>query len=558
MSKLFYKIIFTVLMVLFLAGQVAVAKNLNHSMKSYDKQKNIKFAANSSKSKESESTSSQSIQLDKKLDDLSNKLRNGEISDKMMWESLSRITRSFKGLATANKVRLLQTQAQLLLDDNYPVISSIYASQAIKLLGKPFDPSILRSWAILREVSQKYPIQNLMVSLAARLNLKDKQAPKFNSDWFYYVGNAYIENKMYDNAVNAYSKVLLSDRYYFSAKYHEAIAHVLDNKPDQAVIALKKILYSSSQDLSPLEDDEKEEINNMTRLALGRIYYEKRDFEKSFRAYRAISKDSREYYDSLFEQAWAFFMGGFPNHALGALHSVNSPFFRDIDNPETIILRSMIYFWMCRYKESKEALVEFNEKHKESIKGLNYFLDRTNLTPESSYELFENYITGVSSESLQIPRELLNYAAKQDAMMQIRDQYATVLSEKKRLTTSGIYRTMVGTRVPLAYLESWEKSLRKSIGERFLKEVTELRDTYNRLYEQSQFLEVELLMSQKEHLLGKELHADKKMASVNNKRDLGGWGRSSKLSWAGSDVEEYWWDEVGYYIYQVKPECNQN
>jgi len=494
--------------------------------------------------------------IEKSLDALASQLRTGEIKEKQMWVGLNKVSNSMKPLPKASKVRIFQTQAQMLLDDKYPVIAAIYASQAIKLSGKPFDPSIVRSWAILKEVSQDHPIQNLMENLAEKLHISDKEAPKFGSDWFYYVGNSFAHRKKYNQAIEAYAKVTLVDRYYFPAKFHEAITQVQRNNLEEAEIALKKILFSTSQDLSELDDDRRLKMNNMVRLALGRIYYETRDFEKSFRAYRGVTKESPQYYDSLFEQAWAFFMGGFPNHALGAIHSIDSPFFNNRDNPESSMLKSMVYFWMCHYKESRAALAEFTEKHKKSVDGLSYFLDRSHLNPETAYELFENYVTGVSSESLGIPRALLAAAASQDGMMQVRDQYATVLTEKSRLAVSGVYRTRIGTGMPMVYLESWEKSLRRSIGKRFLSEVTAMRDTYTQLHEQAQFLEVELLMSEKDHMLGKELHASNKMVTVSTQRDLTGWSNQSRMSWADSGVEEFWWDEVGYYIYEVRPQCN--
>ena len=62
-------------------------------------------------------------------------------------------------------------------------------------------------------------------------------------------------------------------------------------------------------------------------------------------------------------------------------------------------------------------------------------------------------------------------------------------------------------------------------------------------------------MSEKEQLMGRELHASTKISRVSMKRDVAGWGKKT-MSWGVSDKEEYWWDEIGFYIARVQPMCN--
>ena len=72
--------------------------------------------------------------------------------------------------------------------------------------------------------------------------------------------------------------------------------------------------------------------------------------------YRMVNRDGTNFYDSLFEQSWAFFMGGYPMHALGALYAAESPFYTEVFNPEAPMLRSMVHYWLCRYDDSRNAL----------------------------------------------------------------------------------------------------------------------------------------------------------------------------------------------------------
>lgn len=485
---------------------------------------------------------------------LSEKYRKGDITDRVLWDSMQAYALKSNKMSRDDHVRLLQTQATLLMKDGYPILAAMYASKAVQTAENAYDSRVNVSWEILHDASKKAPIHNILESLATKIKFTGKPPKSFGSDWYYFIGNALERNDKYKNAIAFYSKVKISDSYYFPAKYHEAMAMVTLGDMKNAESSLRKILNSSSQELSTLSDAKKEDMMNMAKMALGRIYYEQKQFEKAFRVYRSVSKESTQYYDALFEQAWAFFMAGYPNHALGAIHSLQSPFFTDRYNPEASMLKSISYFWMCQYGESKYALEEFKGRYEKAIEGLELAVGRTNLKAESAYQLFENYIIGVSGESLGIPRDVIKTAVEQDSLMQVRNQYASVLDEHRRLSVRGVYGSKTSTSPLLKTLEKWRDYLKDAIGERFLVELNNLRLQFDSLDEQSSFLELELIMSEKDQLLGKELHADDKMTSVSSSK-VYGWGRQSNQFWSDEKIEEYWWDEIGFYIYQVKPRC---
>src|SRR5690606_7777345 len=107
------------------------------------------------------------------------------------------------------------------------------------------------------------------------------------------------------------------------------------------------------------EGKKRREILNAIKMAMGRIHYETKQFEPAIKHYRSVDKDSRVYYDALFEQSWAFFLAGYPSQALGSLHAVQSPFYQNVFNPEADVLRALIFYWVCDYNASRTALAEF-------------------------------------------------------------------------------------------------------------------------------------------------------------------------------------------------------
>jgi len=289
-------------------------------------------------------------------------------------------------------------------------------------------------------------------------------------------------------------------------------------------------------------------------LALGRLFYQERQFSDSIKHYRQVTRESPVFYDGLFEQSWAMFMGGYPNHALGTLYGVESPFFEEVFNPEASLLRAIAYYWMCRYEDSRVALADFAERHSETVEALGNFLDRQRLTEETAYQLFENLISGVSADSLGIPRDILNAAAEKESMMLLRDQFAGISTELSKLEQNGVFGSKRGVKRGRDLLEKAGLKLRQELGGQYLAELRSMKSQFDQLYSQAEFLYLELLMSEKEKLMGRELHASTKITSVDIKKKVSGWGKKT-MSWNQSDKNEYWWDEIGYHIVQVQSTC---
>ncbi len=162
---------------------------------------------------------------------------------------------------------------------------------------------------------------------------------------------------------------------------------------------------------------------------------------------------AHSYYDALFNQSWAFFLAGYPNHALGALHAAESPFFPNRFNPEIAVLRSIVYYWMCLYPDAKTALADFIDRYSDPVNNLESWLSQRSLNPNKAFQLFENLISGVSSESLGIDRKLLESVAQTPGMIFARERLATVVAESERLNKKGIFKSRKQTERPSKILE---------------------------------------------------------------------------------------------------------
>jgi len=490
---------------------------------------------------------------DNRFDKIKTAYRKGKISKPQLWKELQYFENSSNKLSNSNDLKLLQLQAIMMKTEGYPILSSLYAVEALKNGKKASYKDTQAAWTLLAETSRNYPIQNLLEQTAQSLKVKSAP-PGFGNNWFYYEGNASYADKHYKKALEYYKKIKINDRHFLSARYQMGNIFFAKDDLNNAILSFKTMLNSVSQTLAPISATEQKELSNYAKIALARVFYQQKKFKSAIKFYRSVDRDSTLFYDALFEQSWAFFMGGYPNHALGALHGTESPFFDKVFNPEASVLRAITYYWMCRYEDSRTALADFTDRHSEAVESLSEFLDRKRLRPETAYQLFENYALGVSSSSLGIPKNVLDSASSTESMTLLRNQYAALVEEADKVSSLGIFRQKKNLRAT-KLLRGQLKTLKKELGSQFIVELKGLKNQFERLYEQSQFLYVELLMSEKEQLLGRELHASSKIDKVSRKKKIIGWGKNNQ-AWGSNGLNEFWWDEVGFYIYNIQPKCN--
>src|ERR1700677_4154189 len=75
--------------------------------------------------------------------------------------------------------------------------------------------------------------------------------------------------------------------------------------------------------------------------------------------YREIPKDTQAWHDALFESSWAHIRAAQFRSVLSNLQSLHSPFYEDFYLPESILLRGIVYLYICQYDEMEKTLALF-------------------------------------------------------------------------------------------------------------------------------------------------------------------------------------------------------
>ena len=158
-----------------------------------------------------------------------------------------------------------------------------------------------------------------------------------------------IDQALLEQARQSFESVQSGSPYYPQARYFIGVIHVLRAEFTQAIEAFRRVLRS------PLENAEHREISDLTRLALGRLYYETEQLDQAVEAYQNVPRTSASFDVALYEIAWVFIRQGDSVRAERALEVLsvaapNSPYI-----PDSKVLRGNLLLRNGRFDDANEV-----------------------------------------------------------------------------------------------------------------------------------------------------------------------------------------------------------
>ena len=109
----------------------------------------------------------------------------------------------------------------------------------------------------------------------------------------------YFRGKLTESA-QSFLSIPPSNPYYFQARYFLATIAVKNGD-----LAGASVTYDSILKLQP-PDDSAKDIQDLARLALGRILYERNQFDRAIEAYESVAHTSRHFSKAKYEEAWTY------------------------------------------------------------------------------------------------------------------------------------------------------------------------------------------------------------------------------------------------------------
>ncbi len=393
------------------------------------------------------------------------------------------------------------------------------------------------------DVLLKYAVSRIQIN----------QFPAESRDLFFYrYGELKLKEGSFEEAARAFSKVEADSAVYPQALYKQGLSYAENNQLGKATSAFEELL--SRNQSKPVTDTNRVNAN----LGLARLHYQGKKWDTSLNYYRQIPRDTLQWHDALFEMSWAMMMAGQFRSASSNFHTLHSPYYESQYAPESLLLRAIVYLYICRYDEMEKVLDLFDRIYKPVLANTSQMLERSedsriywdevkksiderkNKKDKKTFKRL-NDITMSSILKQSLIRSNVHYYE----MLMAENQLISKMSPAWQQSALGKF----GKRIIERRRVSTQDLVGKLTRNHLLKMKSELRD----FFEQNDFLKLEMLGGKKE-VVAKELSGRKiQRKQITDDATRNFFIANGYEYWPFQG--EYWLDELGNYHYVGVQAC---
>jgi hypothetical protein len=430
-------------------------------------------------------------------------------------------------------------------------LNQVAAFQFIGVIKEGGNAYVKQSLKNLSLAANSLGDDTLLNYAISRINVDE--FPRVHRDMLHFrIGEYESRNKQYLPAAKSFGLVQGSSELYGAAKYQQALAFAEAGQPDRALTSFDDI--ERSREGQKITD----KVKVAAMMGKARTLYQKQKWDEAIEMYRSIPRDSEYWHDTLFESSWAMLRSGRFRSALSNFHSLHSAFYENTYLPESLLLRAIVYLYICKYDEMNKVLNLFSKIYKPVYTQVSRQLD-SNPNPTRYFNVMNDIIRQTKGgempkASLEIPyvvaQKITREADFQNSFQYIRQ----LLAERKRVTSiGGNWANSPVGRYSIKILNTRIAKAKERAGKIVRNHLVAVRDELVDQIEQEGFARYEMLNGRKENIkkkmAGKELE---KQVDDDNRRSF--YIQNGYEYWPFRG--EYWLDELGNYHYVGTQSCN--
>jgi hypothetical protein len=380
----------------------------------------------------------------------------------------------------------------------------------------------------------------------------------------YLMGRSKYNQGEFAQGIELFQKVDRTNKWYVRARFFEGISYIRMRKAQPAATAFREIIEAVDEgDVDSAEDPER--MKDLAWISLARVYYTaanrvaddgSREVDgvllgNAVEAWNKLEPESEYWLDALFEGSWAFFIADEYSRALGNVHTLFSPYFRESFYPEALVLKAVVFFTNCQMKNATAMVQLFHERYDPVKTKLDELLQKY----QDNAAFFE-FLKKVREGQANLPPEvrgIIGSALSDRAVLANLEYVALLEQEEKNLNKSAAQfkNSSLGARILQDILVA------KSFAVDQAGEIAKAR--YNRLVDEMQDLsnqidtvEIEVLNHERGQLAQ---GLQEQMTAASESTGGAVFVSSEHNVWPFNG--EYWRDELGYYRQQVTYKCGR-
>jgi tetratricopeptide (TPR) repeat protein len=382
----------------------------------------------------------------------------------------------------------------------------------------------------------------------------------------YLLGRYKYRNRNYEEAVSLFEKVDRKSKYNVQAQFFTGISYVQLRKSVPAVKSFQKIVTAIDDGAEGVDDEHR--MRDLAYLSMARTYYsasvrlddnniptiDGNKLSAAVKYWNRVDVASEYWLDALFEESWAYFMAGDYPHALGNIHTIESPYFPNSFYPEADVLKAVISFTICQYEDATTTVARMKKRYEPIKKELEAVLNR--FKGEGSETKFFEFLKDVRAGKATLApviRPVVENALS-DRQLLRNLEYVRVLDEEDgrfKKAPSSFKNSPIGNDVTDALNLARDLAIRNAgalARDRYQRNLDELNE---HLRDASKIL-IDITAAERNKL-------DQAVITGQlSKEDSRTYGQvspdSEHVLWPFEG--EYWRDELGFYRQVVVSKCN--
>lgn len=382
--------------------------------------------------------------------------------------------------------------------------------------------------------------------------VKVSQFPAAHRDMLYFrIGEFQQRSNQHLAAAESYSRVSKRSSLYQKAKYQQGLAFALAGREKSAIESFDHLLVSV-ENKGPSDPAKVGAL-----MGKARTYYQMKEWDQAIEFYRRVPRDSLFWHDTIFESSWAMMRSGQFRSALSNFQSLHSAFYEGYYLPESLLLRAIVYLYICKFDEIEKVLDLFSEIYKPVYKKVDSLLD-TKSDPSVYFNMMVKMMIqkkkGEDTKSEPIPY-VVAQRISQEGGFQKSYEYIRKLLEERRLYNSlpASWRSDNIGRYAKRVLETRLAKAKAKAGRQVRNHLLTIKQELVDLFEQEGFIRFEAINSKKEELKKEIAGKDISSKQVDDGRARDFYIQNGYQYWPFEG--EYWLDEIGNYHYVGTQSC---
>lgn len=382
--------------------------------------------------------------------------------------------------------------------------------------------------------------------------LEDPSLATVKDELYFLLGRHYYRrggDGDFEKAIDLFKKVSRDSEFFIKAKFFEGVTYVRKYEGRPAVDAFKEILVIGAEKPKQYDPDEIANYNDLAQLQMARVFYSTQQFDTSIKYFEKLDQNSADWAQSLFEASWAYFMKTLNSKALGNIHTLNAPYFENQFFPESLLLKSVIYFNYCLYDQAEESIQDYNEKYNPLRRNLEDLVAKYADNAE-----FYDYVKKVKAGKAgldTITQRLVMSVLNDKTLLKTFAWVDELNSELEMLQKSD--KAWQTTQVAAEVLQ--ELTVQQSVaaadaGKVARDRIVRLADELGSLSRDGSKIKFEILNSKADKMSAEALKAGRVAGGTREEPII---VDDEHFQWKFNG--EYWKDELGYYRFRIRSRC---